>query len=85
MIRKKTAMIMTLLLIALMTMLGSAQASAAETNLSWGSTGAQVSSLQTTLNTLGYWCGTADGIFGAKTYEAVIRFQQIMECLLQAW
>lgn len=76
MIRKKTSLRMTLILIVLMIMLGAAQASAAEANLSWGSTGAPVSSLQTTLNTLGYWCGTVDGIFGAKTYAAVVRFQQ---------
>lgn len=77
MIRKKTAKRMTLILIVLIvTMFVSSQASAAETNLSWGSTGAQVSSLQTTLNALGYWCGAVDGIFGAKTYAAVVRFQK---------
>ncbi|MEN6389014.1 MAG: peptidoglycan-binding domain-containing protein [Syntrophomonas sp.] len=85
MIGKKTALRMTLILIVLITMLGIAQASAAETNLSWGSTGAQVSSLQTTLNTMGYWCGTVDGIFGAKHMQQLFASSRIMECLLQAW
>lgn len=40
-----------------------------------GSRGAAVTRLQETLNTLGFNCGTADGIFGAKTEEAVRNFQ----------
>jgi len=47
----------------------------AATNLSWGSRGAEVVTLQQSLNARNYWCGTADGIFGAKTYAAVIKFQ----------
>ena len=41
-----------------------------------GSRGDDVKKLQETLNTLGYDCGTADGIFGAKTEIAVRSFQQ---------
>ena len=41
-----------------------------------GSRGDNVKKLQETLNTLGYDCGTADGIFGAKTETAVRSFQQ---------
>lgn len=48
----------------------------AASNLSWGSRGAEVVTLQQTLNAKNYWCGSADGIFGAKTYNAVIRFQK---------
>jgi len=48
----------------------------AASNLSWGSRGAEVVQLQETLNTKGYWCGTADGIFGPKTYQGVISFQK---------
>lgn len=48
----------------------------AAANLSWGSQGAEVVQLQTALNNRGYWCGTADGIFGANTYQGVIRFQK---------
>lgn len=47
----------------------------ASTNLSWGSKGTEVVQLQNTLNSRGYWCGSADGVFGAKTYDAVVKFQ----------
>ncbi|HHV16459.1 MAG TPA: hypothetical protein GXX58_07785 [Gelria sp.] len=52
------------------------QAVAAEGNLSIGSRGNTVVQVQQALNSKGYWCGTADGIFGPKTYSAVIRFQR---------
>jgi 3D (Asp-Asp-Asp) domain-containing protein len=52
------------------------QAVAAEPNLSIGSRGNAVVKVQQTLNSKGYWCGNADGIFGTKTYSAVIRFQR---------
>lgn len=45
-------------------------------NLRRGSKGADVTKLQTALNALGYDCGTADGIFGAKTETAVRNFQR---------
>ncbi|NLV21345.1 MAG: hypothetical protein GXY49_05105 [Syntrophomonadaceae bacterium] len=48
----------------------------ASANLYWGSQGNEVVTLQQTLNTQGYWCGEADGIFGPKTYAAVIKFQR---------
>jgi 3D (Asp-Asp-Asp) domain-containing protein len=51
-------------------------AAMAASNLSWGSRGTEVVQVQQTLNTKGYWCGTADGIFGSNTYKAVIRFQK---------
>ena len=41
-----------------------------------GSKGADVMALQICLNALGYDCGTADGIYGAKTITAVKAFQQ---------
>ena len=44
-------------------------------NLKRGSTGEAVRRLQERLNELGYSCGTADGVFGAKTEAAVRRFQ----------
>lgn len=52
------------------------QALAADSSLYWGSRGDSVVKLQQTLNNGGYWCGNADGIFGAKTYSAVIKFQR---------
>ncbi len=45
-------------------------------NLRRGSRGSDVTNLQTALNALGYDCGTADGIFGAKTEAAVRNFQR---------
>ena len=45
-------------------------------NLRRGSKGADVTKLQTFLNSQGYDCGTADGIFGAKTEAAVRNFQR---------
>ncbi|PKM78108.1 MAG: hypothetical protein CVU90_03530 [Firmicutes bacterium HGW-Firmicutes-15] len=48
----------------------------AASNLSWGSRGAEVVQLQNTLNTKGYWCGSADGIFGPNTYQGVTSFQK---------
>ncbi len=41
-----------------------------------GSRGSQVTTLQKRLNTLGYNAGTADGIFGGRTYNAVVAFQR---------
>jgi len=52
------------------------QAVAAEGNLFIGSRGDDVVQVQQALNSKGYWCGTADGIFGPNTYSAVIRFQR---------
>lgn len=48
----------------------------ADASVSWGSRGSEVVKVQNALNARGYWCGTADGIFGAKTYNAVVRFQK---------
>ena len=45
-------------------------------NLRRGSKGTEVTRLQAALNALGYACGEADGIFGAKTEAAVRNFQR---------
>lgn len=45
-------------------------------NLQKGSTGSDVRTLQTNLNTLGFDCGKVDGIFGTSTLAAVKKFQQ---------
>lgn len=45
-------------------------------NLKKGSTGSDVRELQTKLNSIGYDCGSVDGIFGTKTLAAVKQFQQ---------
>lgn len=44
-----------------------------------GSRGSDVIRLQAALNALGYDCGEADGIFGAKTEAAVRRFQRAQQ------
>lgn len=45
-------------------------------NLRRGSKGTEVTRLQAALSALGYACGEADGIFGAKTEAAVRNFQR---------
>lgn len=45
-------------------------------NLKKGSRGDAVVKLQNLLNSKGFYCGTADGIFGVNTYNAVVRFQK---------
>lgn len=44
--------------------------------LAWGSRGEQVRLVQQKLIAYGYLSGTADGIFGQKTYDAVVWFQR---------
>ncbi len=44
--------------------------------LSWGSRGDQVKKVQQKLIDWGYMKGTADGVFGANTYDAVVWFQR---------
>lgn len=44
--------------------------------LKQGSRGAAVVQLQNLLNQKGYYCGSADGILGVNTYNAVVKFQQ---------
>jgi len=48
---------------------------ATHTTIKKGSTGADVTTLQTRLNALGYNCGIVDGDFGAKTDAATRAFQ----------
>lgn len=52
------------------------------TTLRKGMTGANVTYLQNALTILGYDCGTVDGKFGTKTFEAVKQFQK--DCRLTA-
>lgn len=52
------------------------QAASESRNLYWGCQGADVATLQTQLNNLDLNCGNADGIFGPKTYAAVVSLQE---------
>lgn len=44
--------------------------------VSLGSQGQEVKELQTALNSDNYWCGEANGSFGPRTYNALIRYQR---------
>ncbi|HHY81792.1 MAG TPA: spore cortex-lytic enzyme [Clostridiales bacterium] len=45
-------------------------------SLYWGSKGSKVSEVQRKLKQWGYYDGPIDGVYGQKTYEAVILFQK---------
>lgn len=49
---------------------------ASSSTLAPGSHGSAVTSLQNSLNRLGYWCGTADGSYGQLTQQAVYAVQK---------
>lgn len=58
-------------------LMGAGEASAAvSSGLRAGSRGNAVKALQNRLNSLGYWCGSADGVFGAQTVQAVMAVQK---------
>lgn len=70
------ALALILLLIASSLLaVGAGKVAAAGELLRYGSRGESVRQVQSRLNGLGYWCGTADGIFGVNTRSAVRRFQ----------
>lgn len=58
-----------------------AVSSGVNTILSMGSSGNAVKDLQEKLNRLGFNCGTADGVFGRMTGEAVRKFQNTVASL----
>mgnify|MGYP002407518143 CR=1 FL=1 len=62
-------------LIAMM-LIVSDNAEAASNTVAWGSKGQIVKDVQTRLKNWGYLEGSVDGVFGAKTYDAVIKFQK---------
>ncbi len=78
MINRKTLLVSLCLasLVFIFAGLMTGSAMAADNVLSWGDTGSRVTQLQQTLNNNGYWCDSADGIFGSKTYNSVLRFQK---------
>lgn len=45
-------------------------------NIQYGQSGSNVKKVQQALNALGFNCGSVDGVFGDKTYAAVIAFQK---------
>lgn len=44
--------------------------------IAWGSRGGKVTEIQQKLKQWGYYQGAVDGVFGQKTYEAVVKFQK---------
>lgn len=65
------------LILVIMTLAFASVANASSNRLlRLGSRGSDVKNLQQRLNSLGYNCGNADGIFGTRTYNAVRAFQR---------
>lgn len=48
----------------------------ADATVAWGSRGEQVKLVQQKLKDYGYYSGALDGVFGKKTYDAVVWFQR---------
>ena len=70
---KKSIILMTLVITAI---IASASVTQAATLLKVGSTGTEVSMLQSELQSLKYDVGPLDGIYGSKTKAAVLEFQR---------
>ncbi|MGI6358723.1 MAG: spore cortex-lytic enzyme [Bacillota bacterium] len=64
-----------LMVLALSSLLASSAAAVGERNLYWGNTGNDVYQVQLRLIRWGYMQGGADGVYGAKTFQAVRLFQ----------
>ncbi len=73
---KKTKFIVSITLITVMLMSIIFIDSIDAQNLYWGSRGSEVSEVQRKLKQWGYYTGGIDGVYGAKTYQAIIRFQR---------
>lgn len=76
MFNSKKALLMFVLSLVLYIVLPIKTSMAAEANLYWGSTGTEVTKVQSILNSWGYLQVAPTGVFGSKTYDAVVRFQQ---------
>ncbi|GAB6151469.1 hypothetical protein JCM17380_02190 [Desulfosporosinus burensis] len=73
---KNKSILVLLLIIFSLSLSTPAQAALGNVLLKVGSTGADVVELQTKLNDVGFNVGKVDGIFGSKTKQGVINFQQ---------
>jgi len=51
-------------------------AKAANYTLTWGSQGQAVKDVQQRLKNWGYYDGVVDGVYGSKTYSAILKFQK---------
>ncbi|MDR3644223.1 MAG: spore cortex-lytic enzyme [Clostridia bacterium] len=66
-------LLLNLLIIGMVTSVGS---KTVDTISRVGSTGSEVRQIQTRLKSWGYFSGTVDGVYGAKTRAAVVKFQK---------
>jgi len=69
---RAAAWVLALIAFGLLALLAHADAA----TVAWGSKGEQVRQVQQKLILYGYMDGTADGVFGPKTYDAVVWFQR---------
>ena len=69
---RAAAWVLALIAFGLLALLAHADAA----TVAWGSKGEQVRQVQQKLIQYGYMDGTADGVFGPKTYDAVVWFQR---------
>ncbi len=76
MLRSKQALLILLLSLVMYALFPIKSLMAAETNLYWGSSGAAVTQVQQSLADKGYFSENPNGVFGPKTYDAVVRFQR---------
>jgi len=76
MLRSKQALLILLLSLVMYAVFPIKSLMAAETNLYWGSSGPAVTQVQQSLANKGYFSVNPNGVFGPKTYAAVIRFQK---------
>lgn len=76
MFTSKKALLMLVLSLVLYIALPIKISMAADTNLYRGSTGTEVTKVQNALSSRGYLEASPNGVFGPKTYDAVVRFQK---------
>lgn len=76
MFSSKKALLIFILSLILYLVLPLKSSMAAETTLYWGSSGTEVTKVQGILNSWGYLQAAPSGVFGPKTYDAVVRFQK---------
>lgn len=74
---KKTKATILILTVFIFTLVSTAQAAnLGDRTIRLGMKGSDIAQLQQKLNSLGFWSGHVDGIFGVKTKNAVIKFQK---------
>ena len=75
-IKKTFALLFVIALLVTGFILSTERKVLAADNIALGAQGQEVEQLQAALNSKDYWCGEANGLFGPRTYNALIRFQK---------